>query len=167
MPAETNVAEMERWASALSGAALTVMGIRQGAKERPIGGAVLAAAGSALIYRGATGHCPVYAAAGVNTANGDTRVALGGSRGTNVEEAVTINRSPEELYVFWRDFERLPRFMQNLVSVRQIDACRSHCKAKAQAGRTAEWAAEIINEIPSDLIAWRAVGRPDVVRAGA
>src|SRR5947199_8180670 len=100
MHAQTNVAEVERWASALSGAALTVMAIRQGIKERSLGGAMLAAAGGTLIYRGATGHCPVYAAAGLNTADTDTRVALGGSRGVNVEETVTINRTPHELYSF-------------------------------------------------------------------
>src|SRR5437870_664761 len=86
MRAKTNVAEVERWASALSGAALTVLGVRQGIKDRPMGGAMLAAAGSTLIYRGATGHCPVYAVAGINRAIDDTRVALGGPRGINLEE---------------------------------------------------------------------------------
>ena len=168
MTSEQNVAEVERWASALSGAALTVLGIRQGLRERStIGGAMLAAAGSTLIYRGATGHCPVYAAAGINTADSDTRAALSGARGVNVEEAVTINRSPVELYAFWRDFSRLPAFMKNLVSVEEIDACRSHWTAKAPAGRTVEWDAEIINEIPCELIAWRTLDGSDVVSAGS
>ena len=167
MRAETNVAEVERWASALSGAALTVLGIRQGVKDRSIGGAMLAVAGGTLIYRGATGHCPVYAVAGLNTADGDTRAALGGARGINVEEAVTINRPAAELYAFWRDFERLPRFMRNLVAVRQIDTCRSHWTARAPAGRTVEWDAEIINEIPDELIGWRTLDGADVVSAGS
>jgi len=168
MTSEQNVAEVERWASALSGAALTVLGVRQGLRERSaIGGAVLAAAGSTLIYRGATGHCPVYAAAGINTADSDTRAALAGARGVQVEEAVTINRSPVELYAFWRDFSLLPSFMKNLVSVEELDSCRSHWKAKAPAGRTVEWDAEIINEIPGELIAWRTLDGADVVSAGS
>jgi len=167
MSAATNVAPVERWASALSGAALTVMAIRESMKERSLGGAMLAAAGGTLIYRGATGHCPVYAAAGINSANGDTRAVLGGSRGVNVEEAVAINRTPHELYSYWRDFERLPNFMQHLVSVRQLDARRSHWKAKAPAGRTVEWDAEIINEIPDELIGWRTLKDADVVSAGS
>ncbi len=168
MTTETNVAEVERWASVLSGAALTVLGIRQGVKEHSLAGATtMVAAGSTLIYRGATGHCPVYAAAGINTANGDTKSALAGARGINVEEAVTINRPAHELYTFWRDFERLPRFMQNLVAVRQLDSRRSHWKAKAPAGRTVEWDAEIINEIPDELIGWRTLEGADVISAGS
>src|SRR5437867_1686042 len=166
MTLQTNVAEVERWASALGGAALAAYGISQ-IKNRSIAGAAIAAAGGTLIYRGATGHCPVYAAAGLNTANGDTKAALAGSRGVRVEEAVTINRRPEELYVFWRDFEQLPLFMRNLVSVRQLDACRSHWTAKAPAGRTVEWDAEIINEIPNELIGWRSLAGSDVVSAGS
>src|SRR5712691_570966 len=106
MTSTVNVADVERWASALGGAALTAYGIKQ-LKERSMAGAMIAAAGSGLIYRGATGHCPVYAAAGITTADGrdETQRALRGSRGVHVEEMFTINRPPEELYAFWRNFE--------------------------------------------------------------
>jgi uncharacterized membrane protein len=164
MTSEVNVAEVERWASALGGAALTVYGL----KQRSRGGAVAAAAGGLLIYRGATGHCPVYGATGIDTArDGDTRAALGGDRGINLEEAVIINRTPEELYSFWRDLERLPAFMRNLVSVEQLDGRRSRWRAKAPAGRTVEWEAEIIDELPNELLAWRTVDGADVVSAGS
>jgi uncharacterized membrane protein len=168
MALETNVAQVERWASALGGAALAAYGIKQ-IKERSIAGAVLAAAGGTLIYRGATGYCPMYGAAGISTAGdeGDTRVQLSGSRGVNVEEVVTINRPADELYWFWRDFARLSSFMQNLVSVEQFDARRSHWTAKGPAGQPVEWNAEIINEIPDELIAWRTIDGADVVSAGS
>src|SRR6267142_2011828 len=134
MTSGVNVAGAERWASALGGAALTAFAIKQ-LKDRSPSGAALAAAGTALIYRGATGHCPMYAAAGINTADDDhdTRQALAGPRGVNVEDSVTINASPEELYVFWRNFELLPRFMSHLIEVRQLDARRSRWVAKAPA----------------------------------
>ena len=82
MTSTINVADVERWASAIGGAALTAYGIKQ-LKDRSPAGAALAAAGSALIYRGATGHCPVYSAAGITTANDTdgTREALAGPRG--------------------------------------------------------------------------------------
>ena len=165
---ENNVAEVERWASALGGAALAAYGIKQ-IKQRSVAGAVLAAAGGTLIYRGATGYCPMYAAAGINTASNDsdTRVQLSGARGVNIDEVVTINRPAEELYRFWRDFGRLPTFMQNLISVEQLDGRRSHWKAKGPAGRTVEWNAEIINEIPDELIGWRTLDGADVVSAGS
>src|SRR5260370_42117226 len=92
MTSIVNVAEVERWASALGGAALTAYGIKQ-LQDRSPAGAALAAAGSALIYRGATGHCPVYAAAGITTANDGegTRTSLAGPRGVHVDEVLTIN----------------------------------------------------------------------------
>jgi uncharacterized membrane protein len=168
MTRDINVADVERWASALGGAALAAYGIKQ-LKDRSAAGAALAATGTALIYRGATGHCPMYAAAGINTADGedDTRKTLAGPRGVNVQEAVTINRPADELYRFWRSFELLPSFMEHLVSVKQLDQCRSHWVAKAPAGRTVEWNAEIINEIPGQLIGWRTLDESEVVSAGS
>jgi uncharacterized membrane protein len=168
MNSTVNVADVERWASALGGAALAAYGIKQ-LKERSPAGAAIAAAGSALIVRGATGHCPVYAATGVNTAGdrSDTRAALGGARGINVEESVTINASPEVLFAFWRRFELLPQFMDHLVSVSQLDSRRSRWVAKAPAGRTVEWEAEIVNEVAGELIGWRTVEGSRVASAGS
>lgn len=169
MTSDVNVAGVERWASALGGAALAAYGVKQLKEDRTIAGAMIAAAGSALILRGGSGHCPVYAAAGFNTADGDddTREALGGARGVHVEEVVTINASTADLFAFWRDFEQLPRFMNHLVSVTELDYRRSHWVAKAPAGRTVQWDAEIINEIPGELIGWRTLDGADVVSAGS
>jgi uncharacterized membrane protein len=158
MTSEINAAEVERWACALGGAALAIYGTTRAVRERSVGGAMVAAAGGSLIAR-----------AGMQLADRskDTREALSGSRGILVDEAVTVNRSPEPLYVFWRNFELLPCFMQNVVSVCQLDATHSHWIAKAPAGRTVEWDAEIINEIPFELIGWRTLEHADVVSAGS
>jgi uncharacterized membrane protein len=167
MNSTVNVADVERWASALGGAALTAYGIKQ-LKDRSPAGAAIAAAGSALIIRGATGHCPVYAATGLNTAGDhDTRASLSGARGVNVDEVVTINASADALYAFWRRLDLLPQFMEHLVSVTQLDSRRSRWVAKAPAGQTVEWEAEIINEITGELLAWRTVANADVVSAGS
>jgi uncharacterized membrane protein len=166
MTSDINVAEVERWASALGGAALTVFGLRQ----RSVAGAMIAASGGALIYRGATGYCPAYGAAGVSTAhrNGaSTKAALGGPRGVHVRQAVTINKPVEELFRFWRNPENLPRFMTHLVSVHRIDDRRSHWVVKAPAGRTVQWNAEVINEVPNELIGWQTLSGADVVSAGS
>jgi len=168
MTSTVNVADVERWASALGGAALTAYGIKH-LKRKSIAGAMVAAAGTTLIYRGATGRWPAGGSNGFNTAVGrtDTRAALSGSRGVNVEEVVRINRPAPELFRFWRNFEQLPAFMDHLVSVHQLDSVRSHWVAKAPAGRRVEWDAEIINEIPDELIAWRTRDQADVVSAGS
>src|SRR5439155_21360768 len=89
MSSGVNVAIVEGWASALGGAALTAHGIKQ-LKARTPAGAMLAAAGTVLIYRGATGHCAMYEVAGVDTARTDTRRALSGSRFGILNSELTI-----------------------------------------------------------------------------
>src|SRR5687767_4849039 len=65
--APVNVGTAERWASAIGGGAMAVAGLR----ARSLPGLLLAGLGGALIYRGASGHCPAYAAAGFDTARHD------------------------------------------------------------------------------------------------
>lgn len=38
-----------------------------------------------------------------------------------IRNSITINRTPEELYRFWRNFENLPRIMDRLESVHVRD----------------------------------------------
>ncbi|HKG25881.1 MAG TPA: SRPBCC family protein, partial [Thermomicrobiales bacterium] len=74
-----------------------------------------------------------------------------------VERAITVWRQPEEVYGFWKDFENLPGFMNHLESVQIIDDRRSHWMAKGPAGRKVEWDAEITEDRPNELIAWRSL----------
>ena len=119
--------------------------------------------------RGVTAHCALYEAVGVNTAGtaDDTRAALRGARGVNVLESVTINRPIEQLYRFWRNLENLPQFMRHLESVEKVTDTISHWRAHGPAGTVVEWDAEIFNEIPNKLIAWRSLEGSDVVSAGS
>jgi uncharacterized membrane protein len=166
----TNVGEMERWASAIGGGALAVYGVSRLLSGGALSGAVLALVGGSLIYRGTTGHCNLYQAAGINTAESSASnpvVSVSADRGIKVEKSVTINKSPEELYSFWRRFENLPRFMNHLESVTTTGESRSHWVAKAPAGSTVEWDAEIYNEKENELIAWRSLDGADVDNAGS
>jgi uncharacterized membrane protein len=87
--------------------------------------------------------------------------------GTQVKKSIIINGTPEEIYKFWHDFENLPRFMKHLESVRTTGEGRSHWVAKAPAGTTVEWDAEITEDRPNELIAWRSVEGADVDNAGS
>src|SRR5690242_14647439 len=60
-------------------------------------------------------------------------------RRRQVVEAITVNRSPEEVYRFWRDFRNLPTFMARLDSVKVIDDRRSRWTVRGPAGTTTEW----------------------------
>jgi uncharacterized membrane protein len=161
----TNVNHPERWFSVVTGAALAAFGL----KRRTTLGWISAAAGSVLLWRGATGHCFVYDALGISTADdspsGNVSVPYG--KGVRVEKSVTVNATPERLYSFWRNFENLPRFMSHLQSVTVMDSKRSHWKTKGPAGTDVEWDAEVINEVPNELIGWRSVEESEVNHAGS
>jgi len=172
-----NVGQAERWMSTIAGGALAAYAL----KRRGGTGGAAAIAGAALLYRGATGHCDLYQALGVNTAEryrmrgtgiiadrgSDTRQQLGGARGIHVEEAVTINKPIGEVYRFWRNFENLPQFMQHLESVAVREEGISHWVAKGPAGMNVEWDARIINEIDDRVIGWQSLDGSTVATAGA
>ena len=160
-----NISDVERWLSMAAGTGLALYGL----SRRKTAGWVLAALGGMLIRRGATGHCQTYEAFGVNTAGTgeDSRRALGGQAGAHVQESVTINRPIEELYRFWRNLENLPQFMHHLESVERVTDTLSRWRAKGPGGTTVEWNAEIINEVPNQVIGWRSIEGSDVVSAGS
>jgi uncharacterized membrane protein len=87
-------------------------------------------------------------------------------RALYVQASVTVNRPSDEVYRFWHDFENLPRFMNHLEAVRMTGDGRSRWTAQAPAGRTVEWDAEIIEDRPNQLIAWRSMPGAKVPNAG-
>jgi len=160
-----DVGTVERGVSAAGGTALKLFGL---SRRSPLGVA-LAGLGGYLIYRGATGRCQVYSALGINTArsNAGPRAVVQHKEGVKVTRSVTVNRPPAELYRFWRDFRNLPRMMSHLEAVSVIDDKRSHWVARAPAGRTVEWDAEIITERENELIGWRSLDGAEIANAGS
>ncbi|MBI1916125.1 MAG: SRPBCC family protein [Planctomycetes bacterium] len=158
----TNVGAVERWMSLVGGGLLAFDGLRRGT----LGGVAEAVLGGSILYRGMTGHCHLYAALGVNTAQHYKTAAVSARRGVKVVQAVTIRKPADELFRFWRDFENLPRFMRHLESVTCEDG-RSHWVARGPAGMNVSWDAEIINEEPNRLIAWRSLEGSQVSTAGS
>jgi len=158
-----NVGETERWVSAIGGGLLTLFGL----SRRSLGGVALAAAGSGLLYRGLSGHCHMYQALGLSTAekHGPSASVKAG-HGCKVEHEIYIDRPSGEIYSFWREFDNLPIVMSHLESV-TVNGDRSHWVAKGPAGITVEWDADIINERPNELIAWRSIPGGDVDTAGS
>lgn len=164
---EKNVNDPERWMSVITGGALVAYGL----KMRSLGGLVLGALGSTLLWRGATGHCFVYEGLGISSVHDDERggrnVSVPYGKGVRVEKSVMIDAPSEQIYAFWRNFENLPRFMHNLESVTVHDDKHSRWVAKGPAGSKVDWEAEIINEIPNELIGWRSVDGAKVDNAGS
>jgi len=93
--------------------------------------------------------------------------AVPGNEGTKIEITTTINRTPEELFAFWRNFENLPLIMPHLESVTCEDNTRSHWRVRRSEDKVAEWDAIVINERPNEMIAWRTIEGSDVEHAGS
>ena len=121
-------------------------------------GLLLAALGAGLVYRGASGHCSVYDALGI-----DSRDTDGGEdrpQSVQVVESFLVDKPVDELYTFWRDLENLPAIMSHLETVEVIGRDDdSHWIARAPriAGGSVEWDAEIVEERPNERIAWRSL----------
>jgi uncharacterized membrane protein len=77
------------------------------------------------------------------------------SQDVPVTVTLAINSPPEKLYEFWRKFENLPRFMQNLESVRETGDRTSHWIAKVPGGVRLQWHSEIVDDQPNQFISWR------------
>lgn len=86
--------------------------------------------------------------------------------GVDFKVATTVRASREDVYTLWRDFEYLPAFMFHLDSVKTTGERRSHWKAKGPAGTSVEWDAEITEDRPNELIAWRSVDRATIENSG-
>ena len=169
----TNVSPTERLVSGVAGGALIAYGVKQGGSI----GVLLSIVGGGLALRGATGHCQVYDAMDVNTADTQHLQHRGASsKGTfsngllakkiHVKKSVTINKSPAELYQFWRNFENLPKFMTHLESVTVTGEKTSFWKAKAPLGKTVEWNAEITSEQENERIGWKSIEGADIPNSG-
>jgi uncharacterized membrane protein len=98
--------------------------------------------------------------------SGDGVEARPREQGVRVRKAITINRSPEEVYGFWRNLENLPQFMVHLESVRELDQRLSYWKVDAPFGTSVEWTAEIVEDRPNELISWRSLPDSQVPNAG-
>jgi uncharacterized membrane protein len=162
-----NVSQGERVVSVAAGSILALLGL--GRRDLP--GLLIASVGGALAYRGTTGHCHVYDAIQINTTGThETPSRLQeADKGVHVTASFLINKSPEVLYSFWRNFENLPQFMSHLESVRMNDDQTSHWVAKAPSiyGGTVEWDAELVAEEPNSYISWRSIPGSDVNNSGS
>lgn len=122
------------WAAALGGSALLAYALRRQSWSSPL----LGAAGAALLYRGATGHNPV--------AQLVEKVSDVTSRGIEVHKAVTIRRTPEDVYRFWQRLENLPRFMDHLEAVETVADGRSRWQARMTGGIPLSWEAVTVRD---------------------
>jgi uncharacterized membrane protein len=157
-----NVGTNERVLSGLAGAALAAAGLKRGG----LGGIVTAAIGAGFLYRGTSGHCQLYSSLGINTSGNAATPADYRRRGIHVTESTMIEKPASELYAFWRDFTNLPKFMKHVNRVDTSGSTRSTWAVDGPFGEL-KWDAEILHDVPNELIAWKSVKNADVDNSGS
>ncbi len=71
-----------------------------------------------------------------------------------IQKSIDVAVSVTAAYDQWTQFEDFPRFMEGVVAVRQLDD--SHVRWVAEVdGERQEWDAEIVEQEPDRVIAWR------------
>ena len=152
-----NVNMPERILSILAGAVITYKSFKQ-FTNHPVIALQEAMVGGILLYRGATGICPIYSRLGKDSTD---------TQAISITERFIVNKPREEVYAFWRNFENLPRFMKHLASVEEQGNNRSQWKANLP-GEIVKltWNAEITREEENRYIGWQSIEGSMVDNAG-
>ena len=148
----------------IAGAALLLLGLRR----KSLVNTALAVIGADMVSCALTGR-HLHQALGLDGghAGKGERTRIPHQMGVQVEDWVDVNTSPEQAYQFMRRLDNLPYFLEHVKSVVTRNEKLSHWVVKAPAGTEVEWDAEIINDLPGKLIAWRSINDPDVDSAGS
>jgi len=104
--------------------------------------------------------------AGITILDAYAAATRSGSRSEmDLTGTTTVVKPPEEVYARWRRLEDLPSFMAHVDEVRTAGQV-IHWRASAPFGRTVEWDAEIVEDVPGQRIAWRSINSSPVRNTG-
>lgn len=97
----------------------------------------------------------------------ETEAAEQGYAWIGIHRSVTIRRPVDEVFHVWREYENLPYYMKHIKSVDISGTRRSHWVARAPAGLSVEWEAELVREEPNRLLVWRSLPGADIPNVGS
>jgi uncharacterized membrane protein len=160
-----NVGTVERIASVAIGALLGLGALRaRRVRAARTGFGLLAAA---FAGRGITGRCPAYRAAGIDTSHGGLPALGSGRREVRIAQRMTLCSPREKLYERWRELENLPLILRHVELVEVRGDRTSHWVLGGTSGPKVEWDAEITEDRPGEIIAWRSLPGSDVEHEGS
>jgi uncharacterized membrane protein len=73
-----------------------------------------------------------------------------------IEQSIDVAVPVHTAYNQWTQFEEFPEFMEGVEQVTQLDDKRLHWVAEV-GGKRHEWDAEIVEQVPDQRVAWRAI----------
>ncbi|HEY7344827.1 MAG TPA: SRPBCC family protein [Gaiella sp.] len=74
-----------------------------------------------------------------------------------IEKSIDVRVPVSVAYGQWTQFEEFPQFMEGVEQVTQLDDSHVHWVAEV-GGERREWDAEIVEQEPDRVIAWRSTG---------
>jgi uncharacterized membrane protein len=146
------------WGRSMRGAALAgggALGLYSLLSPRSPVALGLGLTGLALIARGASNR-PLGSM--ISSTNAGKPVAM--------QSAVHVDASPEQLFDLFADQENLPRFMSNVIAVRDLGNRRTHWKVRGPAGTEFEWDAVVTEQTRPRRLAWHSEAGADVQQSG-
>ncbi|MBA3302524.1 MAG: SRPBCC family protein [Acidimicrobiia bacterium] len=71
-----------------------------------------------------------------------------------------------QAYAWWRGLTNLPSILPDVESITALsgDATKTHWKVHGPLGKSVEWDAEIVEDVPNQKIAWASVGDDNTVK---
>jgi uncharacterized membrane protein len=83
-----------------------------------------------------------------------------------VLKTINIHAPVEQVFGFWTEHEDFPRFMSKVREARPTGNGRSHWIVAGPAGLPIEWTAEITQQVPNKLLAWKSLPGSTVTHSG-
>lgn len=120
-------------------------------------------AGAALFYQAQTRNR--VASRPSDSAPGRTARQLRFGRKAVVGRTVTIDRPRSDIYAYWRNFENLPTFMENVREIR-VDGDLTHWTIAGPLGRDIHVETRIVTDDAPTQIAWQSTEDSDIETQG-
>lgn len=93
-------------------------------------------------------------------------LGVNAGKAVTVEKSLRIEASPEQVYDLWANYENFPRFMHNVVEVRDLGGIRSHWVVKGPAGAQCEFDAILTERSRPDRLAWQSAPGSEIEQDG-
>jgi len=129
-----DIGEGQRILSAIGGSLLVYFVTKKHKAD-----SLLLLGGAYLLYRAASGHCPLSEA-------WKSRPARHHPSNVNVRTQIVVARPPEEVYPLWRSLENWPLFMRHLANVDELDNNTSAWTMTMPGIGDVRWEANIVRD---------------------
>lgn len=149
--------------------------LRERAWDPKVRNAALWGGGALGLFSLATRRAPLGIIAGLagaallaSRARGRSMLSLGATAGkpVTIEKSLRIEASPEQVYDLWANYENFPRFMNNVVEVRDLGGIRSHWVVKGPAGTRFEFDSVLTERSRPERLAWQSAAGSEIEQFG-